>query len=387
MNWIKKHAAGLLLCLGISVPASLFGHFVPVVGAPICAILLGMAMAAVLRTRSRYDAGIAFTSKKLLQAAVVLLGFGMNLSTVARTGARSLPVIGTTIGISLLIAFALYKLLRTPARITTLIGVGSSICGGSAIAATAPVIGADDEEIAQAISVIFLFNVIAALLFPSLGGWLGLTNEGFGLFAGTAVNDTSSVTAAAAAWDVMHGANTLEAAAVVKMTRTLAILPITLVLALMRTHQERKGAVGVEAGVGGTAGGETVAKGSVGEVSDLGGTAGGETVAKGAVGKKPDGKGSGRVPFRKIFPFFILYFLAASLVTTVCTWLGVPAAVFLPLRSLSRFLIVMAMAAIGLNTQLGKLVKGGGASLLIGLSCWIGITGMSLLMQKLQGLW
>lgn len=337
MDWMKKHAAGLLLCLGISVPASIFGRFVPVVGAPICAILLGMIVAPVLRGRSRCNAGIAFTSKKLLQAAVVLLGFGMNLSTVAKTGASSLPVIGTTIGISLLIAFALYKLLGTPARITTLIGVGSSICGGSAIAATAPVIGADDEEIAQAISVIFLFNVVAALVFPSLGGWLGLTNEGFGLFTGTAVNDTSSVTAAATAWDAMYGANTLEAAAVVKMTRTLAILPITLVLALLRTRKERTGAV--------------------------------------------------RVPFRKIFPYFILYFLAASLITTVCTWLGVPAGVFLPLRSLSRYLIVMAMAAIGLNTQVGKLIKGGGTSLLIGLCCWIGITGMSLLMQKALWLW
>lgn len=107
--------------------------------------------------------------------------------------------------------------------------VGSSICGGSAIAATAPVIEADDEEIAQSISVIFLFNVIAALVFPALGMALGLSNQGFGLFAGTAVNDTSSVTAAAAAWDGMHpGANTLDNATIVKLTRTLAIIPITL---------------------------------------------------------------------------------------------------------------------------------------------------------------
>ncbi len=126
-------------------------------------------------------------------------------------------------------------------NISTLIGVGSSICGGSAIAATAPVIGAEDEEIAQAISVIFLFNVIAALIFPTLGSMLGMSNEGFGLFAGTAVNDTSSVTAAAAAWDGMHpGANTLDTAAIVKMTRTLAIIPITLVLALLRTRREGK---------------------------------------------------------------------------------------------------------------------------------------------------
>ncbi len=122
-------------------------------------------------------------------------------------------------------------------------GVGSSICGGSAIAATAPVIDADDEEIAQAISVIFLFNVIAALVFPTLGGMLGLSNEGFGLFAGTAVNNTSSVTAAAAAWDGMHpGANTLDSATIVKLTRTLAIIPITLVLAFWQVRKAKRAA-------------------------------------------------------------------------------------------------------------------------------------------------
>ena len=131
--------------------------------------------------------------------------------------------------------------MNVPGKIATLVGVGSSICGGSAIAATAPVIDADDREIAQAISVIFLFNVIAALVFPTLGGMLGLTNEGFGLFAGTAINDTSSVTAAASAWDSMHpGANVLESATVVKLTRTLAIIPITLALACWQMHLARK---------------------------------------------------------------------------------------------------------------------------------------------------
>ena len=149
-----------------------------------------------------------FTSKKILQYAVILLGFGLNLAQIAQVGATSLPIIVSTIATSLIISFVLCRALRIPSKISTLVGVGSSICGGSAIAATAPVIDADDEEIAQAISVIFLFNVIAALVFPTLGGMLGLSNEGFGLFAGTAVNDTSSVTAAAAAWDGMHPAPT-----------------------------------------------------------------------------------------------------------------------------------------------------------------------------------
>ena len=138
--------------------------------------------------------GIKFTSKKVLQWAVVLLGFGLDLTVVLKTGKQSLPIIVCTIAVSLLIAFVLHKALRIPSKISTLVGVGSSICGGSAIAATAPVIDADDEEVAQSISVIFFFNVLAAILFPILGNLIGFSTtsgEAFGIFAGTAVNDTS----------------------------------------------------------------------------------------------------------------------------------------------------------------------------------------------------
>ena len=192
----------------------------------------------------------------------------MNLTDILNKGRQSLPIILATITTSLVIAFVLCRLLKIPGKTATLVGVGSSVCGGSAIAATAPVIDADDEEIAQSISVIFLFNVMAALLVPILGGILGLSNEGFGLFAGTAINDTSSVTAAAAAWDGIHGSNTLDAATIVKLTWTLAIIPITLVLAFVRTRKEQN----------------------------------------------TDGK---KVNLKKIFPLFVLFFILASVVTTV----------------------------------------------------------------------
>ena len=180
-----------------------------------------------------------------------------------------------------------------------------------------------------------LFNVIAALIFPTLGGILGLSNEGFGLFAGTAVNDTSSVTAAAAAWDGIHGSNTLDTAAIVKMTRTLAIIPITLVLAFRRTRQ-----------------------------------AGQQEGAK--------------VDIKKIFPWFVLLFLIASIVTTL---LPIPAAVVGFLKNASKFFIVMAMAAIGLNTDLVKLVKTGGKPIFMGFCCWVAIAGVSLGVQHLMGVW
>ena len=339
---IKALLPGLVLSLVIAIPSWFLGQLFPVVGGPVFAILIGMVLALVLKDKSRFAKGITFTSKKILQYAVILLGFGMNLSVVVETGKQSLPIIVSTITTSLVIAFVLHKAMRVPSKISTLVGVGSSICGGSAIAATAPVIDADDEEIAQSISVIFLFNILAALFFPTFGGLLGMSNEGFGLFAGTAINDTSSVTAAAATWDTLHGTAgaVLDYATIVKLTRTLAIIPITLALAFWRTWQVKRGS----------------------NISN------------------------GSFQLKKIFPFFILFFVLASIITTVATMSGVSPDVFQPFKELSKFFIILAMAAIGLNTNLVKLVKTGGKPILMGACCWAGITGASLLMQHLEGL-
>ena len=206
MQSIKKNIPGLAVCLAIAVPSWLLGKLVPVIGGPVFSILIGMLIALFWTPGASCKPGIGFTSKKILQAAVVLLGFGLNLNVVLQTGKQSLPIIVCTITTSLLVAFALHKLLHIDGETGTLIGVGSSICGGSAIAATASVINADDEKVAQSISVIFFFNVLAALLFPLLGQAIGFdttSGEAFGIFAGTAVNDTSSVTAAASTWDSM----------------------------------------------------------------------------------------------------------------------------------------------------------------------------------------
>ena len=339
---IRNNWAGVLLCLVIAVPSWFLGKLFPIIGGAVIAILAGMVVTVFWKSKPAFEAGIKFTSKKILQWAVILLGFGLNLNVILETGRQSLPIIVCTIATSLIVAFALHKAMHIPGKISTLVGVGSSICGGSAIAATAPVIGADDEEIAQSISVIFLFNIIAALLFPTLGGLMGMSNEGFGLFAGTAINDTSSVTAAASTWDTLHGTggSVLEYATIVKLTRTLAIIPITLALALWRTWQVKRGG--------------TVSNGSF----DL----------------------------KKIFPFFILFFVLASIITTVSTMAGVNPGVFQPFKALSKYFIILAMAAIGLNTDIVKLVKTGGKPIFMGVCCWIGITFASLIMQHLMGL-
>ena len=333
MQTIKKYLSGMAVCLAIAVPSWLLGKLVPVIGGPVFSIVIGMVIALFWTPGAACKPGVGFTSKKILQTAVVLLGFGLNLSVVLETGKQSLPIIVCTIATSLLVAFVLHKLLHIDGNISTLIGVGSSICGGSAIAATAPVIHADDEEVAQAISVIFFFNVLAALLFPLLGQAIGFdttSGESFGIFAGTA---------AASTWDSMWelGSQTLDKAVTVKLTRTLAIIPITLVLSLIQA--------------------------------------------------KKAGKGQGGFRLKNAFPMFILWFVCASVVTTICTSLGVPSAVFQPLKELSKFFIIMAMAAIGLNSNVVKLVKSGGKPLLLGACCWAGITAVSLLMQHVMGLW
>ena len=179
----------------------------------------------------------------------------------------------------------------------------------------------------------FVFNFIVALIFPTLGGILGLSNEGFGIFAGSAVNDTSSVTATAAAWDGIHGSNTLDQATIVKLTRTLAIIPITLVLAIKRTRDADKS--------------------------------------------------ESTFDIKKIFPFFILFFVLASVITTV---FNLPGTVTAPLKELSKFFIIMAMAAIGLNTNIVKLIKSGAKPIFMGFCCWVSITVVCLSMQALLGI-
>ncbi|WP_418844408.1 YeiH family protein [Phascolarctobacterium succinatutens] len=342
MSFFSDKWRGIILCAVLAVPCWFLGKLVPVVGAPVFAILLGMLVALVWPVQAAYKSGVGFVSKKVLQYAVILLGFGLNISVVLATGKQSLPIIVCTIATSLIVAYVLHKVMNIPGKISTLIGVGSSICGGSAVAATAPVIKADDEEVAQAISVIFFFNVLAALLFPWLGTVLGFSTtsgEAFGIFAGTAVNDTSSVTATAATWDAMFGLGTatLDKAVTVKLTRTLAIIPITLVLGYL-------------------------------------------------VGKREQ-DANHEVNIRSIVPRFILYFVLASLITTLATSMGVAAEVFAPLKWLSKFFIVMAMAAVGLNTNIVKLVTTSSKPLGLGLGCWAGITVVSLLLQHLLNLW
>ena len=327
----KKDISGILFSALIAACAYFLGKKFPVIGGPVFGILFGIILNNFNRPES-LEAGIKFTSKKVLQLAVVLLGFGLNLSEIIVVGKSSLLIILSTISTALIIAFAAAKVLNIDSDIATLVGVGSSICGGSAIAATAPVINAKDEDIATSISVIFLFNIIAALIFPTLGVKLGMTHTGFGMWAGTAINDTSSVVAASGTWSTMFNDDTaLNYATIVKLTRTLAIIPITLVLGIIKSKDSKE------------------------KVNPL-----------------------------KAFPTFILFFLLASIITTL---LPLPETFLSSMKFLSKFFIIMAMSAIGLNTDIKKLISQGGKAIVEGALCWIGIICVSLLMQHILSIW
>jgi len=303
-------------------------------------ILFGMILAFINRPE-KLESGIKYTSKAILQYSIILLGFEMNLFNVIKVGGQSLLVMVFTLSSSFITAYLVGKAMKIDGKTTTLIGVGTSICGGSAIAATAPVIRAKDEDVAQAISTIFLFNIIAVFIFPPLGHMLGLSDTGFGMWAGTAINDTSSVVAAGASWSSAAGNNTaLAFATIVKLTRTLMIVPITLVLAIYTTRKIRR-----------------------------------ENSNENAEGSN--------YSIAKIFPWFVLGFVLTAILNT---FLPIPDGVSSGLVQIGKFMIVMAMTAIGLNTNLKKLLTNGLKPICLGLCCWFVVAVVSLLVQHFIGM-
>ena len=229
---MKEKIKGLLLCLVIAVPAWLLGRKFAVVGGPVISILLGMIVGMFIKNRAPFDAGIKFTSKKILKFAIILLGASLNITTVLTVGKFSLTVMLFTLATCFGLGYVIGKALGLDWKTSSLINAGTGICGGSAIAAIAPVIEATDMDIAYGMSATFLFDTIMVVVFPLLGRAMGLSDAAFGLWAGTAVNDTSSVVATGYAFSEAAG----DFATMVKLTRTLAIIPITLVLAWMRTR-------------------------------------------------------------------------------------------------------------------------------------------------------
>lgn len=314
-----KLLPGIALSLGIAAVAKLLEtweesaglHFI---GASVIALFLGMMINALRKPTAVTAPGIRFTSKKILKFAIILLGASLNIRTVLTVGRFSLTVmvftLATCFGLGALIGRALGLNWKT----ASLINAGTGICGGSAIAAIAPVIEADDMDIAYGLSATFLFDTVMVVVFPILGRWMGLSDAAFGLWAGTAVNDTSSVVATGYAFSEAAG----DFATMVKLTRTLSIIPAVLAFAAVNLHKKRK-----------------------------------QSRDSAAV----------KVNVKSIFPWFILGFLAMSALTSLGL---IPTLLAATLKSISKFLMVAALAAIGLNTDFKALCRSGAKPMLHG---------------------
>ncbi|MGH8159410.1 MAG: YeiH family protein [Rhodanobacter sp.] len=331
---LRIRVPGLLLAVGIGLLAMLLGRELPLIGGPVIGIVLGILVRNLLSPGERYNPGIAFAGKQVLQWSIIALGFGLSLSQVAKTGLESLSVTLVTMTVAFLAARMLGHWLGVHDKLKILIGVGTAICGGSAIAAVTPIIRPDDHDTAFAISTIFLFNLVAVLLFPLLGHLMHMSDMGFGLWAGTAINDTSSVVAAG--YSFSHAAG--DYATIVKLTRATLIIPVCLVLAFVVAAREKR--------------------------------------------KHQQEGTTGHFSLASIFPWFILWFLVASAIRTVGL---IPAAIQPAIHTAAEFLIIVALTAIGLSANLRKMASTGVRPILLGLGVWAAVSISSLLVQLVIG--
>lgn len=338
-----KHGArdvwpGLNLVLGVALVSryvhsllstSLIGK---VISEILIAILLGLYIRAMVGRSSKLAPGIAFSMKTILRFGIVLLGLRLSLQEIGATGLGGLGLIAICITVTLCLAFGAQRLFNISPRLATLIGVGTAICGNSAIIATAPVIEADEEDVSFAVATITMFGLLAVLTYPLIGGLLGLTDGQFGLWAGTAVNDTSQVVAVSA----MFSDEAQNIATIIKLTRNVLMAPLILIIGVVYHRMESRSA-------------------------------------------KNAGHTEHGFKLGKLIPGFVLGFVLMALLRTVGVALGIlPQNVAMPghlyaaaqllisLDWVSKFAILMALSAVGLNTDLSSLKQIGLKPLLVG---------------------
>ena len=325
----------------VAAAATLLSGVVGLGAAPVIAIVLGLIVSVVLKPGTVLRPGIGWSASYPLRAAVVVLGAELPLAAVASQGVRSLPGIVITLAGCLFAARLLGRLLKIPARLRALIGVGTSICGASAIAAVTPVIDAEQTEVGYAVTTIFLFNIAAVLTFPAVGHLLGLSHHSFGVFAGTAVNDLSSVVATAS----LYSASSLHTAVIVKLTRTLMIVPVSIILG----HRFRAGAARAAA-------------------ADT-------PPAAGTHRLDPAGLGRRALAIAGLVPGFLILFAALATLRGVGV---IPPAWSGDISATATLLITLALAAVGLSVDPSALRRAGVRPLILGAALWVIVSLLSL---------
>jgi len=316
---------GLVAVALIAAAAQLAGSLAPVVGAPVLALVAGLVVRNTVGSSAVLRGGVDFTLKRLLRLAIVLFGATLSFVQVLTIGTGSALVIAATIVLALGLVAALGRALRAPGGLVSLIGVGTAICGATAIITVGPIIESGEEDIAFAVTTVFLFNMLAVLVYPLLGRVLALPDTVFGIWAGTAIHDTSSVLAAAFAFSEPAG----QVATVVKLTRTLALVPLAVIYGLVH----------------------------------------------GAKRRARHGSARGRVDLVKIFPWFVLWFVLAAVMNTFHLF-GATAIRWASL--VGRFLVVMVMAAVGLSADLGRMRQIGLGPFYVGLAASVIVAVVSM---------
>lgn len=322
---LLKMSPGIALSLAIALVAVFMEGLIEklihthVIGAAVIAMFIGMILNSLIKKSDPLTPGVKFTSKKLLKFAIILLGLSLNIRTILYVGKMSLIVMIFTLLTCFGGGYFIGRALGLNWKLSNLISAGTGICGGSAIAAIAPTIEAEDKDVAYAMSATFLFDMAMIILFPIMGRALGMSDEAFGIWAGTAVNDTSSVVATAYAFSEGAG----DFATMVKLTRTLAIIPTVLTFTLIQLRLKRK---------------EAVANADSTEI-----------------------KASFKIG--KIFPWFILGFLGMAVIASIFT---IPSTFVAATKKISKFLMVSALAAIGLNTSFSSIKKSGARPMIHG---------------------
>lgn len=305
---MQAYAPGFLAAAVIAAAAKWIEGLLPkgIISASVIALFIGMMLHTIRKPDPEYQRGIAFSSKKLLKFAIILLGASLNITTIMQVGIMSLSIMVFTLATCFGVGYFVGKAFHLNWKMSNLISAGTGICGGSAIAAIAPVIEAEDRDIAFAMSATFIFDMVMIFVFPFLGLWLGMNDTAYGLWAGTAVNDTSSVVAAGYAFSERAG----DFAVMVKLTRTLAIIPTVIIFSAIHFHTTHKAA----------------------------------------------DKGLKRVKVTSIVPYFIVLFLIMAGLNSF----GIlPEAIGSGMKHLSRFCMVTSLAAIGLNTNLRDMRSAG----------------------------
>ncbi len=339
-----KILPGILFALLIAVVATFIESILPIhlIGSSVIALFIGVLINAFW-TPDFLKPGLKFTSKKILKFAIILLGASLSIGTILTVGKLSLLVMLFTLLTCFGGGYFVGKIFKLNWKLSNLISAGTGICGGSAIAAIAPVIDAEDSDIAYAMSATFLFDMAMILLFPIMGHLLGLSDMAYGLWAGTAVNDTSSVVAAGYAYSEGAG----DFATMVKLTRTLSIIPTVLVFAFINIRIKQKESATLAGTLSAVK--QKGVKYEVSQTEKISEFADGESLQKSE-------RAVSKVNFLSLFPWFIVGFIALAIVNSFGV---IPVEVSSFAKDLSKFLMVAALGAIGLGTSFKDMKKSG----------------------------